>query len=155
MAEPTWTWSGLIKGDPYGMGTPGKPLPAGVAAPPPAALGTRANPFTQPGQGDPGQFWRGSRKGQFGFPQAAPLPSDIGENRAIMQEYGTRTPAGKQQFDFDFPGFSEMWQGVFNMPQEDFNLGPQMASVPLGEGAASPWAPIAGWQPAQAEEWGV
>ena len=72
-----------------------------------------------------------------------------------MQEYGTRTPAGKQQFDFDFPGFSEMWQGVFNMPQEDFNLGPQMASVPLGEGAASPWAPIAGWQPAQAEEWGV
>ena len=147
-----------MKGDPYGTGMAGKPLPAGVAAPPPAALGTQANPFTQPGQGGPGQFWRGSRAGQFGFPQAAPLPEQIGDIRSQMQRYGQQPSVWQQQFDVENPGFSKMWQGVFNMPQDlppeapgSFNLGPQVASMQLGEGAG-PSAPWAGWQPAS-EEW--
>ena len=101
--------------------------------------------------GQPGQWFQGSRQGQFGFPQPAQIPSDIEEIRGTLKDYqnlpsGMLTPEHKT--------YQNYWQGVFNMP-EDFNLGPQMASAPLGEGAASPWAPIAGWQPAQAEEWGV
>lgn len=145
-----------MKGDPYGQGAPGKPLPTTLGAPARGALGTQGNPFRVQGQGEPGQWWQGSRQGQFGFPQAQPLPPEIGEYRQLMDKYNQAPINWQSEFNQMNPGFSNMWQGVFNAPEPgDFNLGPQMASAPLGEGAASPWAPIAGWQPAQAEEWGV
>ena len=157
MAETTWTWRGLIKGDPYGAGAPGKPLPGGVGGAAPK-LGSQANPYRQEGQGGPGDWWQGTRAGQFGYPQAAPLPADIGAKRQQMTDFFNLPSVMQPQFDLEHPGFRTMWQGVFNMPQDlppeapgSFNLGPQMASVPLGE-EAGPSAPWAGWQPAQ-EEW--
>ena len=120
--------------------------------------GSQTNPFTQQGQGGPNQWWRGSRPGQFGFPQPAQLPENIGDIRSLMQRYGQQPSIWQQQFDIENPGFSKTWQGVFNQPQDlppeapgSFNLGPQMASIPLGE-EAGPSAPWAGWQPAS-EEW--
>ena len=152
MAEPTWSWGGLMKGDPYGTGA-GKPLPAGVTPPPSAAPGSQLNPFSRQGQGGPGDWWRGSRKGQFGFPQPQQLPGNIGDIRQQMFKFEQSPSSWQSEFNQMNPGFSEMWQGVFNAPESgDFNVGPQMASVPLGEGAG-PSAPWAGWQPAQAEDW--
>ena len=130
-----------------------------ATAPPVAGpLGSQTNPFTAPGQGQAGQFFRGSRPGQFGFPQPAQLPENIGDVRSLMQRYGQQPAIWQQQVDVENPGFSKTWQGVFNQPQDlppeapgSFNLGPQMASIPLGE-EAGPSAPWAGWQPAS-EEW--
>ena len=148
MAEPTWSWGGLMRGDPYGQGAPGKPMP-GAPGPSPQFGSSAQFPLRTPG-GQPGQWFGGSRAGQFGFPQPAQIPSDIEAIRGRLKEYqdlpsGMLTPEHKQ--------YQNYWQGVFNMPEaEDFNVGPQMASLPLGEGAgpSSPWA---GWQPAQEEGW--
>lgn len=154
----TWTWGGLTRGDPYGQGAPGKP-PAPV--PSGAPLGTQANPYRIQGQGAPGDWWQGSRPGQFGVPQAQQLPPNIGPIREQMQRYEQQPSSWQSDFNRMNPGFSQTWQGVFNMPQRgedpnapfDFNVGPQMASMSLGEGAG-PSAPWGGWQPAQEEDWG-
>ena len=165
MADPkpaqagTWTWGGLMRGDPYSQGAPGKPMspmPTGQSAP----LGSRVNPYTQKGQGAPGDWWQGSRPGQFGVPVAEQLPPEIGAYRQQMQRYENQPTPWQQEFNLMNPGFTERWQGVFNMPQRgedpgapfNFNLGSQLASAPLGEGAgpSSPWG---GWQPAQEEDW--
>ena len=149
MAEGTWTWGGLMKGDPYGQGAPGKPIP-GAPTPVPTFGSSAQYPLRTPG-GQPGQWFGGSRMGQFGFPQPAQIPGNIGEIRGQLQDYQNR-PTGFP-FTEEQKGFMNTWQGVFNMPEaEDFNVGPQVASLSLGEGAgpSSPWA---GWQPAQEEGW--
>ncbi len=123
--------------------------------------GTQWNPFNRPGEGGPGDWWRGSRQGQFGFPQPGQLPPNIGEIRGLMQKYQNQPTDWQTEFNRMNPGFSQQWQGVFNMPGEagrgedpnapyDFNVGPRLASAPLGE-MAGPSAPWAGWQPAQEE----
>lgn len=87
-----------------------------------------------------------------GYPNQLPPETQDFYNQ-FLQPYERFTPPKGT------PLSPEFQKQVPNMGEfsflEDFNLGPQMASAPLGEGAASPWAPIAGWQPAQAEEWGV
>ena len=143
MAGPTGTISGWFKQQ---------------QPPPEPVRGSKELPFNRPGEGGPGQWWQGSRPGQFGVPKAQQLPSDIGAHRQKMQDFFNLPSHLQPQFDLDNPGFRTQWQGVFNMPQDlppeapgSFNVGPQMASVPLGE-EAGPSAPWAGWQPAQ-EEW--
>ena len=122
-------------------------------------LGTQTNPYRVQGQGGPGDWWQGSRPGQFGHPEAQPLPANIAPIRQQMQRYESQPTDWQSEFNRMNPGFTNQWQGVFNMPGRgedpgapfDFNVGPQMASAPLGEGEgpSSPWG---GWQPAQ-EEW--
>ena len=123
------------------------------------ALGTQQNPYRMQGQGGPGDWGQGNRAGQFGFPQPGQLPSNIGDIRGQMQRYQGQPTDWQNEFNQMNPGFSKMWQGVFNMPGRgedpnapfDFNVGPRMASAPLGQGSG-PSAPWAGWQPAS-EEW--
>lgn len=175
MAEPkpaqaaTWSWRGLMKGDPYSQGAPGKPMPMPPGGQPAQGpLGTQANPYRIQGQGGPGEWWQRpaqppGRPGQFGFPQAEMLPGNIEEIRTNVNKW-ENMPTGTLDLPEWAPQKSifDRFQGVFNMPQRgedpgapfDFNVGPQMASAPLGEGAG-PSAPWAEWKPAQEEAFSI
>lgn len=71
-------------------------------------------------------FWKGFTPEQ-GTPLTPDLQGVVGRKEAFLGGGGSESP------------------GPFS-----FNVGPQMASVPLGE-VAGPSAPWAGWQPAQEE----
>lgn len=146
MAESFWDIMGRLR-----QGGGGKPVPS-VTEPTPGA--SAQYPLTAPG-GKPGQWFQGSRLGQFGHPDPAQIPANIGEIRTRMQGYENR-PTGFPLNQIERAD-QNMWQGVFNLPEPtgpfnlpNPNMGSRMASVPGGEqGPSAPWGD---WQPAQAEQ---
>ena len=147
MADP-----GLIERLRSGMG--GKRMgedPAGGSQPVP---GSRENPFTVPG-GAAGQWFTGSRPGQFGAPGSsygspAQIPENINQIRGMLQEYQHR-PTGFP-FSEEQKTFMNTWQGVMHAP--DFQAGPRMAASSWNEPPSwqNPEVNLMGWKPAQAEQ---
>ena len=91
-----------------------------------AKIGTLQNPWRTPG-GKAGEYFQGTRSGQFGFGTPAQLPSNIDQIRGKVEDlrnhpaYPFAEPAWKGHQDF-----MKTWEGVHNMP-ENFNLGSQVA----------------------------
>jgi len=96
-----------------------------------------------PGAGQTGQIWDRMRQYQQ-------LPTGFADPTAksFMDYWKPYTPPA----GLPLPEHLKEPAGRELSWLEDFNVGPQMASVPLGEGAG-PSAPWAGWQPAQEEGW--
>ena len=114
-----------------------------------AKMGTLQNPWRTPG-GKPGEYFQGTRPGQFGFGAPAPLPSNIDQIRGQVEQYRNHPayPFGEPAYK-GHQDFMKTWEGVHNAP-ENFNAGPLMAAAGWGEDPNA--SSLMGWQPAQAEQ---
>lgn len=140
------------------QGQPGTPVPTApfTAAPQGGWAGLQAQGYSKTGIDAGWQNMWGirNRLGDPNHPDYGPNWQRLSpQDRQFHEFWNPITPVKGQPLGPELQGIMGRPQARGEDPNApfDFNVGPQMASAPLGEGAgpSSPWG---GWQPAQ-EEW--